>query len=86
MFVDIGQEKNAFLHFWDALPAALDSSLEEIEREGRPKKQQRKITSKDIPYIYPIGSEIMCRSPRDRSAPRVPVSQRTYPWLDATWS
>ena len=25
MFVDIGQEKNAFLHFWDALPAALDS-------------------------------------------------------------
>ena len=23
MFVDIGQEKNAFLHFWDALPAAL---------------------------------------------------------------
>ena len=57
MFVDIGQEKNAFLHFWDALPAALDSSLEEIEREGRPKKQQRKITSKDIPDIYPIGSE-----------------------------
>ena len=24
MFVDIGQEKNAFLHFWDALPAALE--------------------------------------------------------------
>ena len=26
MFVDIGFEKNAFLHFWDAIPAALDSS------------------------------------------------------------
>ena len=77
MFVDIGQEKNAFLHFWDALPAALDSSLEEIEREGRPKKQQRKITSKDIPDIYPIGSEIMVQGP---------LSQRTYPWRDATWS
>ncbi len=58
MFVDIGLEKNAFLHFWDAIPAALDAGLEEIQREGR-KKQQKKITSKDIPDIYPIGSEIV---------------------------
>ncbi|MBT9450708.1 Rne/Rng family ribonuclease [Akkermansia glycaniphila] len=74
MFVDIGYEKNAFLHFWDALPAALDSSLEEIEREGRPKKQQRKITSKDIPEIYPIGSEIMVqvtKGPISSKGPRV---------------
>ena len=28
MFVDIGYEKNAFLHFWDALPAALDAGIE----------------------------------------------------------
>ena len=34
MFVDIGLEKNAFLHFWDAIPAALDSGVEEIERGG----------------------------------------------------
>ena len=33
MFVDIGYEKNAFLHFWDALPAALDSGIEHIERK-----------------------------------------------------
>ncbi|MGD7653642.1 MAG: Rne/Rng family ribonuclease, partial [Verrucomicrobiales bacterium] len=60
MFVDIGMEKNAFLHFWDAIPAALDSGLEEIQREGRrKKKKQKKITSKDIPDIYPIGSEIV---------------------------
>jgi len=59
MFVDIGLEKNAFLHFWDAIPAALDGGLEEIRRDGRPKKKQKKITSKDIPSIYPIGSEIM---------------------------
>ena len=32
MFVDIGFEKNAFLHFWDAIPAALDSGVEEIDR------------------------------------------------------
>ena len=59
---------------WDALPAALDSSLEEIEREGRPKKQQRKITSKDIPDIYPIGSEIMVqvtKGPIGTKGPRV---------------
>ena len=59
MFVDIGMDKNAFLHFWDAIPAALDGGLEEIERAGRPKKKQKKITSKDIPNIYPVGSEIM---------------------------
>ena len=59
MFVDIGLDKNAFLHFWDAIPAALDSGLEEIRREGRPQKKKKKITSKDIPSIYPVGSEIM---------------------------
>ena len=35
MFVDIGFEKNAFLHFWDAIPAALDSGIEEIDRPER---------------------------------------------------
>src|ERR1051325_8253491 len=41
MFVDIGLEKNAFLHFWDAMPAALDSGIEEIDRPGnrRPRKR-----------------------------------------------
>src|SRR6266516_3526915 len=34
MFVDIGFEKNAFLHFWDALPAALDSGIEQVERSS----------------------------------------------------
>lgn len=74
MFVDIGYEKNAFLHFWDAIPAALDSSLEEIEKEGRPKRQIKKITSKDIPEIYPIGSEIMVqvtKGPISSKGPRV---------------
>lgn len=59
MFVDIGLDKNAFLHFWDAIPAALDAGLEEIQRESKSKKQQKKITSKDIPDIYPVGSEIV---------------------------
>ncbi|MCB1099145.1 MAG: Rne/Rng family ribonuclease [Verrucomicrobiae bacterium] len=59
MFVDIGIEKNAFLHFWDAIPAALDGTLEEITRKGKSSSRQKKITSKDIPSIYPVGSEVM---------------------------
>ncbi len=73
MFVDIGLEKNAFLHFWDAIPAALDSSLEEIKRGNKPKKK-KKITSKDIPSIYPVGSEIMIqvsKGPIGTKGPRV---------------
>lgn len=73
MFVDIGLDKNAFLHFWDAIPAALDGGLEEIEREGK-KKTQKKISSKDIPDIYPIGSEIMIqvsKGPIGTKGPRV---------------
>ena len=74
MFVDIGMDKNAFLHFWDAIPAALDGGLEEIKREGKPKKKKKKITSKDIPNIYPIGSEILIqvsKGPIGNKGPRV---------------
>src|SRR5947209_16443373 len=57
MFVDIGLDKNAFLHFWDALPAALDSGIEEVDRPS--KKKRSRITAKDIPNIYPVGSEVI---------------------------
>jgi len=73
MFVDIGLDKNAFLHFWDAIPAALDAGLEEIERTNS-RKSQNKITSKDIPSIYPIGSEIVIqvsKGPIGTKGPRV---------------
>src|SRR6266550_7441642 len=57
MFVDIGFEKNAFLHFWDALPAALDSGIEEVERGGGSGRQKKeRITAKDIPTKFPVGS------------------------------
>lgn len=61
-FVDIGQPKNAFLHYWDILPAANDTSIE-VVRDNKSAKQrkreQEKITTKDIPKLYPIGSEIV---------------------------
>ena len=39
MFVDIGFEKNAFLQFWDAIPAALDSGIESVRREKHGKRR-----------------------------------------------
>jgi ribonuclease G len=72
MFVDIGYEKNAFLHFWDALPAALDAGVEEVERTN--KKQKQRITSKDIPSIYPVGSEVLVqvtKGPISTKGPRI---------------
>ena len=73
MFVDIGFEKNAFLHFWDAIPAALDSGVEEVERKSG-KKQAKKITSADIPKIYPVGSEVLVqvtKGPISNKGPRI---------------
>src|SRR5256885_6438867 len=73
MFVDIGFEKNAFLHFWDAIPAALDSGIEEIDRpKGRQPK--KRITAKDIPSIYPVGSDVIVqvtKGPIGTKGPRV---------------
>ncbi|MDE6431833.1 MAG: Rne/Rng family ribonuclease [Opitutales bacterium] len=57
MFVDIGHEKNAFLHYWDLLPAANDSSFE-VTRNNR-SKSAKKIGLHDIPAQYPIGSDVM---------------------------
>jgi ribonuclease G len=74
MFVDIGFEKNAFLHFWDALPAALDSSFEQVERSGDSRREQKRITAKDIPSIYPVGSEVLVqvtKGPISTKGPRV---------------
>src|SRR5215468_11357089 len=74
MFVDIGFDKNAFLHFWDALPAALDSGIEEITRADGKRKNTKKPTVKDIPSIYPVGSEVIVqvtKGPIGTKGPRV---------------
>ena len=39
-FVDIGMLKNAFLHYWDILPAANDSSIE-VVRDTRSAEQRK---------------------------------------------
>lgn len=58
LFIDIGVEKNAFLHYWDAMPAALDKGVEVVHRKGR-KAKRKKITNEDIPNLYPPGSDIV---------------------------
>ena len=89
MFVDIGFEKNAFLHFWDALPGLDETKVERIDRgerkgkkdgdggEGGSKKgggHKGKPTSKDIPTLYPVGSEVLVqvtKGPIGTKGPRV---------------
>jgi ribonuclease G len=60
-FVDIGYNKNAFLHYWDMLPAAADSSVEVVRVNSKKKKKKtgNEPTVKDIPKLYPAGSEIV---------------------------
>lgn len=72
-FVDIGFEKNAFLHYWDIVPSGFDSGVEIVEREGR-RRDRPKITQKDIPRVYPPGSEIIVqvtKGPIGTKGPRV---------------
>src|SRR3984957_16886323 len=73
MFVDIGLDKNAFLHYWDAIPATPDAGVETFERQGK-KKQQKKITVNDIPRLYPPGSDIVVqvtKGPIGNKGPRI---------------
>src|SRR5436189_236020 len=75
-FVDIGFEKNAFLHYWDIVPNSVDSSVEIVERPSeRDRRRDRpKITQKDIPRVYPPGSAIIVqvtKGPIGTKGPRV---------------
>src|SRR5581483_4434494 len=58
-FVDIGFEKNAFLHYWDIVPTSFDSGVEVVERESSRRRERPRITQKDIPRLYPPGSDII---------------------------
>ena len=72
-FVDIGFEKNAFLHYWDIVPNNFDSNIEIVERK-KGRKQKPKITQKDIPRLYPAGSEIVVqvtKGPIGTKGPRI---------------
>jgi ribonuclease G len=72
-FVDIGFEKNAFLHYWDIIPEGMRSDVEMVERQTR-RRERPRITQKDIPRQYPPGSEIIVqvtKGPIGTKGPRV---------------
>jgi len=72
-FVDIGFEKNAFLHYWDIVPSNFDSGVELVERETK-RRDKPRITQKDIPRLYPPGSDIIVqvtKGPIGNKGPRV---------------
>lgn len=72
-FVDIGFEKNAFLHYWDIVPSDFDRTFEVVDR-GQKRRDRPKITQKDIPRLYPPGSEIIVqvtKGPIGNKGPRV---------------
>ena len=73
-FVDIGFEKNAFLHYWDIVPSSFDSGVEVVERETSKRRDRPRITQKDIPRLYPPGSDIhvqVTKGPIGTKGPRV---------------
>ncbi len=72
-FIDIGHEKNAFLHYWDIIPSPLDSSFDVVDRGNR-KKDKPRITNRDIPKKYPTGTELtvqVTKGPIGTKGPRV---------------
>jgi ribonuclease G len=73
-FVDIGFEKNSFLHYWDIVPSSFDSGVEVVERGENRRRDRPRITQKDIPRLYPPGSEIIVqvtKGPIGTKGPRV---------------
>jgi ribonuclease G len=59
-FVDIGFEKNSFLHYWDIVPTSFDSGVEVVDRgDNKQRRDRPRITQRDIPRLYPPGSEII---------------------------
>lgn len=59
-FVDIGQDKNAFIHYWDMIPedeARLEAE-EGVKRSSR-LSRKKKHTAAEINKRFPVGSEII---------------------------
>ncbi|MDD2709201.1 MAG: Rne/Rng family ribonuclease [Verrucomicrobiae bacterium] len=75
-FVDIGFEKNAFLHYWDIIPESADANFEAVETKGRKRRSDRKPrpTMNDIPHLYPPGTEVIVqvtKGPISTKGPRI---------------
>lgn len=76
-FVDIGFEKNAFLHYWDIIPESTDTTFEAVETKGSKAKTAAgspRPTTSDIPKLYPPGTEVIVqvtKGPISTKGPRI---------------
>ena len=77
-FVDIGLEKNAFLHYWDMTPdadALLDDDDEPKDRkEKKGGRKSSRLSEQEIAKRFPVGSEIVVqvtKGPISTKGPRV---------------
>lgn len=75
-FVDIGFEKNAFLHYWDIIPESTDTTFEAVETKGSKGKPGSgpRPTMNDIPKLYPPGTEVIVqvtKGPISTKGPRI---------------
>ena len=80
-FVDIGLEKNAFLHYWDLTPDA-DALLDDDDDEpadrrggrGKSSRKSNRLSDEEIAKRFPVGSEIIVqvtKGPISTKGPRV---------------
>src|SRR5881628_3092832 len=74
-FVDIGFEKNAFLHYWDIIPESLSERVDLVDTpQTNQQRPQKKISQNDIPRMYPPGSEVIVqvvKGPIGTKGPRI---------------
>ena len=77
-FVEIGLEKNAFLHYWDMTPdadALLDDDDDPKDRKERKNgRKSTRLSEQEIAKRFPVGSEIVVqvtKGPISTKGPRV---------------
>ncbi len=59
-FVDIGQRKNAFIHYWDMIPEdAARLEAEEGVENRRPVSRKNRQLAGEVAQRYPVGAEIV---------------------------
>jgi ribonuclease G len=62
-FVDIGMQKNAFIHYWDMIP---EDAVRLEEQEGaRSPRRRRRFSPGEMAEKFPIGSEIVVQVTKD---------------------
>lgn len=63
-FVDIGMQKNAFIHYWDMIPEDA-ARLEEQENGRASNRRRRKYAPGEMAKRFPVGSEIVVQVTKD---------------------